>query len=59
MYLIHDGYTEGKTEVEAVLDKRLLVIESEFANVLQQSNKASAMATPYRLRCATAGTAYL
>lgn len=39
VYLIHDGYTEGKTEVEAVLDKRLLVIESEFANVLQQSKR--------------------
>ena len=39
VYLIHDGYTEGKTEVEAVLDKRLLVIESEFANVLHQGKR--------------------
>lgn len=39
VYLIHDGYTEGKTEVEPVLDKRLLVIESEFANVLMQSKR--------------------
>ncbi|MDO8262190.1 MAG: DUF3987 domain-containing protein [Gallionella sp.] len=39
VYLIHDGYSEGKTEVEAILDKRLLVIESEFANVLHQSKR--------------------
>ena len=39
VYLIHDGYTEGKTEVEPVLDKRLLVIESEFANVLHQGKR--------------------
>ena len=39
VYLIHDGYTEGKTEVEAVLDKRLLVIESEFANILHQGKR--------------------
>lgn len=39
VYLIHDGYTEGKTEVEAILDKRLLVIESEFANVLHQGKR--------------------
>lgn len=39
VYLIHDGYTEGKTEIEAILDKRLLVIESEFANVLHQSKR--------------------
>jgi hypothetical protein len=28
-YLIHDGYTDGKTEVEPIHDKRLYVIESE------------------------------
>lgn len=39
VYLIHDGCSEGKTEIEPVLDKRLLVIESEFANVLQQSKR--------------------
>lgn len=39
VYLIHDGFTEGKTEVEAIHDKRLLVIESEFANVLHQSKR--------------------
>ena len=39
VYLIHDGITEGKTEVEAIHDKRLLVIESEFANILHQSKR--------------------
>ncbi|MCZ2103545.1 MAG: DUF3987 domain-containing protein [Burkholderiales bacterium] len=39
VYLIHDGFTEGKTEVEPILDKRLLVIESEFANVLHQGKR--------------------
>ncbi len=39
VYLIHDGYTEGQKEVGPVLDKRLLVIESEFANVLQQGKR--------------------
>ena len=39
VYLIHDGFKEGKTEVDPVHDKRLLVIESEFANVLIQSKR--------------------
>ena len=39
VYLIHDGYSEGKNEVEPIHDKRLLVIESEFANVLHQSKR--------------------
>lgn len=39
VYLIHDGFTEGKEEVPAILDKRLLVIESEFANVLHQGKR--------------------
>ena len=39
VHLIHDGYTEGQKEVEPVLDKRLLVIESEFANVLHQGKR--------------------
>ena len=39
VFLIHDGYTEGKNEVAAILDKRLLVIESEFANILMQSKR--------------------
>ena len=39
VYLIHDGFSEGKQDVPAILDKRLLVIESEFANVLQQGKR--------------------
>jgi hypothetical protein len=39
VYLIHDGYTEGKNEVDAIVDKRLMVIESEFANILMQSKR--------------------
>ena len=38
-FLIHDGYKEGKEDVPPVLDKRLLVVESEFVNVLQQSKR--------------------
>lgn len=37
--LIHDGYSDGSKEVEPIRDKRLLVVESEFANVLQQSRR--------------------
>lgn len=37
--LIHDGYRVGQHEVPAVADKRLWVVESEFANVLQQSRR--------------------
>lgn len=37
--MIHDGYRDGKTEVPAVEDKRLLVVESEFSNVLHQSKR--------------------
>ena len=39
VFLIHDGFKEGKNEVEPVLDKRLLVMESEFANVLHQGKR--------------------
>ena len=39
VFLIHDGYKNGKDEVAPILDKRLLVIESEFVNVLQQSKR--------------------
>lgn len=38
-FLIHDGYREGKKEVEPIHDKRLWVIESEFANVLHQTKR--------------------
>ena len=37
--MIHDGYKDGKTEVPAITDKRLLVVESEFANILHQSKR--------------------
>ena len=37
--LIHDGYQEGKKVVEPIHDKRLWVIESEFANVLHQTKR--------------------
>lgn len=37
--MIHDGWTAGKTEVEPIHDKRLLVIEPEFANVLHQGKR--------------------
>lgn len=37
--MIHDGWTQGKNEVEPIHDKRLWVIESEFVNVLMQSKR--------------------
>lgn len=37
--LIHDGYQVGQREVPAIADKRLWVVETEFANVLQQSRR--------------------
>jgi hypothetical protein len=37
--MIHDGWTAGKKEVEPIHDKRLWVIESEFANILHQSKR--------------------
>ncbi|QXP89108.1 DNA-primase RepB domain-containing protein [Methylococcus capsulatus] len=37
--LIHDGYTLGKEEVPPIEDKRLWVVESEFANVLHQGKR--------------------
>lgn len=39
VFLIHDGYREGKEEVPPILDKRLLVIESEFVNILSQGKR--------------------
>ena len=39
VYLIHDGFREGKEEVPAIADKRLWVVESEFANVLHQGKR--------------------
>lgn len=37
--MIHDGWRQGKNEVEPIHDKRLWVIESEFVNVLMQSKR--------------------
>jgi putative DNA primase/helicase len=37
--LIHDGYKQGQREVARILDKRLWVVESEFANVLHQGRR--------------------
>lgn len=36
---IHDGFQQGKDETPAIDDKRLWVVESEFANVLQQAKR--------------------
>lgn len=38
-WLIHDGYKEGKEVVPPILDKRLFVVENEFANVLAQGKR--------------------
>lgn len=40
-WLIHDGYKEGKDKIPAIMDKRLFVLESEFANVLAQGKRES------------------
>lgn len=37
--LIHDGYRVGKEDVLPIEDKRLWIIESEFANVLHQAKR--------------------
>lgn len=36
---IHDGFQQGKEETPAIHDKRLWIVESEFANVLQQAKR--------------------
>ena len=44
--MIHDGYQQGRQQVPAIDDKRLWVVESEFANILHhgrgQGNTLSA-----------------
>lgn len=50
-YLIHDGFREGKTEVEPIHDKRLLVVESEFANILHQSKREGNTLSPALRDC--------
>lgn len=37
--LIHDGYKQGKEDIPPIDDKRLWVVESEFANVLHQARR--------------------
>lgn len=37
--LIHDGYKQGGLDIEPIADKRLWVVESEFANVLHQGRR--------------------
>ena len=37
--LMHDGYRQGRQDVSAIEDKRLWVVESEFANVLHQGRR--------------------
>lgn len=37
--LMHDGYRQGRQDVPAIDDKRLWVVESEFANVLHQGRR--------------------
>lgn len=46
IFLIHDGYFEGKTEVSPILDKRLWIIEPEFANILQQTRREGNTLSP-------------
>ena len=36
---MHDGYRQGRQDVPAIEDKRLWVVESEFANVLHQGRR--------------------
>lgn len=38
-WLIHDGYKQGKEEFLPIADKRLFVVETEFANVLAQGKR--------------------
>lgn len=37
--LMHDGYRQGRRDIPAIEDKRLWVVESEFANVLHQGRR--------------------
>ncbi|MBS0382040.1 MAG: hypothetical protein JSR56_06380 [Proteobacteria bacterium] len=37
--LMHDGYRQGRMEIPPIADKRLWVVESEFANVLHQGRR--------------------
>lgn len=37
--MIHDAYKDGKNDVPAINDKRLLIVESELANTLHQTRR--------------------
>lgn len=37
--MLHDGYKHGKDEVAPIFDKRLWIVEEEFANVLHQTRR--------------------
>lgn len=51
VFLIHDGFKEGKNEVEPIHDKRLWVLESEFANILQQGKREGNTLSPALRDC--------
>ncbi len=44
--LVHDGYTVGKTEHAPIDDKRLLVVEAEFAKLLEQGKREGNTLSP-------------
>ena len=46
IYLIHDGFVDGRNEVPPVEDKRLWIIEPEFANVLLQTRREGNTLSP-------------
>lgn len=51
VFLIHDGFKEGKREVPPISDKRLWVVESEFANILQQGKRDGNTLSPALRDC--------
>ena len=51
VFLIHDGYSEGKNDIPPIADKRLWVVESEFANILQQSKRDGNTLSPALRDC--------
>lgn len=44
--LVHDGYIVGKTEHAPIDDKRLLVVEAEFAKLLEQGKREGNTLSP-------------
>ena len=51
VFLVHDGYKEGKQDIEPIHDKRLWVVESEFANILQQGKRDGNTLSPALRDC--------